>query len=279
MRITLNREAALNAFTPTMCEELVSAFERASADDAVAAIVVTGKGRVFCAGMDLSADGNVFGLNEDIEIGMEELIRRQNEPEILTGIRDTGGRVALAIRACRKPVLAAINGAAVGIGATMTLAMDVRLMAEGARIGFVFGRIGITPEACSTWYLPRLVGLQKALEWVYSADLIGAEEAKAERLVRSVHTGAELLAEAHALAIRFTANKSRAATAVAREMLLRNAGAGTPLDAHFMESLVIHFLSQRDGMEGIAAFREKRPPQFKSGASDKDLPPSFPWPD
>ena len=155
--VTLDRPEHLNAFTVTMAEELVDTFERASADDDVAAVVVTGRGRAFCAGMDLSADGNVFGLDESLSPSPADLRDRLDDPEIVSGVRDTGGRVSLAVYACTKPVIAAINGPAVGIGATMTLPMDVRIASEKARIGFVFGKIGVVPEACSTWFLPRIV--------------------------------------------------------------------------------------------------------------------------
>src|SRR5271154_4300389 len=184
--LTLNRPDQLNAFTVTMANELIAAFGRASEDDDVRAVVVTGAGRAFCAGMDLSVPGNVFGLDESLAPSLADM-ERLTDPAILNGVRDTGGRVTLAIYDCKKPVIAAINGAAVGIGATMTLAMDFRLASDKARIGFVFGRLGIVPEACSTWFLPRIVGLEQAMEWIYSADVFDAEEAKRGRLVRSVH--------------------------------------------------------------------------------------------
>ena len=179
--LTLNRPEQLNAFTVDMANELVDAFNRASLDDSVAAIVVTGAGRAFCAGMDLSVGGNVFGLDESLQPTLQDMHDKLDDPDMIRGVRDTGGRVTLAIFECTKPVIAAINGAAVGIGATMTLAMDVRLMSEKAKVGFVFGKIGITPEACSTWFLPRIVGMQQALDWVYSADLVGGEEAADRR--------------------------------------------------------------------------------------------------
>ena len=190
--ITLDRPDKMNAFTVQMANELVAAFEAASQDDSVGAVVLTGAGRAFCAGMDLSAPGmeeggNVFGLNERLTPTMEDMHARLDDPEIVEGVRDTGGRVTLAIFACRKPVIAAINGAAVGIGATMTLAADFRMASDKARIGFVFGRLGIVPEACSSWFLPRLVGMQQALEWCYTADIFGAEEALRAGLLRSVH--------------------------------------------------------------------------------------------
>src|SRR4029078_3769346 len=169
--------------TPQMAAELIDAFHAASADDAVKAVIVTGAGRAFCAGMDLSAVGNVFGLDEQLHPTLEDMHDRLDDPTIVHRVRDTGGRVTLAIYDCAKPVIAAINGAAVGIGATMTLAMDIRMVSTQARIGFVFGRIVITPEAGSTWFLPRIVGLQQALEWVYAGDILSAEAALAGRLV------------------------------------------------------------------------------------------------
>jgi enoyl-CoA hydratase/carnithine racemase len=200
LTLTLNRPAQLNAFTVEMANELIDAYERASEDDAVGAIVVTGAGRAFCAGMDLSVAGNVFGLDETLNPSLAEQAARWDDPAIVNGVRDTGGRVALAAFECKKPIIAAINGAAVGIGATMTLAMDVRLASDKARIGFVFGRIGIVPEACSSWFLPRIVGLQQALDWVYSADILTPEQALAGRLLKAVVPHDQLLAEAHALA-------------------------------------------------------------------------------
>jgi len=273
--ITLDRPDQLNAFTVTMAEELVDAFDRAGADDAVAAVVVTGRGRAFCAGMDLSADGNVFGLEESLEPTLEDLHLRLEDPEIVAGVRDTGGRVTLAIYRCTKPVIGAINGAAVGIGATMTLPMDVRLASDRARIGFVFGRLGIVPEAASSWFLPRIVGISRALEWVYSADVLSAEEALAGGLVRSVHPAEELLDAAHALARKFTTNRSPVATALARQMMWRNSAQPHPLEAHRVDSLAMFFTSRGDGAEGVRAFREKRDPEFTGRTSD--MPPFYPW--
>ena len=170
-----------------MAHELEDAFTRASADDAVAAVVVTGAGQAFCAGMDLSVPGNVFGLDESLQPTPEDTTEESGDPALAEGVRDNGGRVTLAIFNCAKPVIAAINGPAVGIGATMTPAMDVRLASDTARIGFVFGRLGIVCEACSSWFLPRIVGISRALEWLYSADVFSAEEARAVGLARSVH--------------------------------------------------------------------------------------------
>jgi enoyl-CoA hydratase/carnithine racemase len=277
LTLTLERPVQLNAFTVTMAEELVAAFERASADDEVGAVVVTGRGRAFCAGMDLSVDGNVFGLDESLEPTLADLHDRLDDPEIVAGVRDTGGRVALAIYACTKPVIAAINGPAVGIGATMTLPMDVRLASDRARIGFVFGRLGIVPEACSSWFLPRIVGISRALEWVYSADILSAQEAYDGGLVRSVHPEDELLDAARGLARKFVAGRSPVATALARQMMYRNSAQPHPLEAHRIDSLAMVYTRVGDGKEGVAAFREKRDPEFTGRASQ--LPPFHPWQD
>lgn len=277
LTLSLHRPEQLNAFTPTMADELEDAFTRVNADDSVAAVVVTGSGRAFCAGMDLSATGNVFGLDESLTPTLEELDERFEDPAFIRGVRDTGGRVTLAIYRCTKPVIAAINGPAVGIGATMTLPMDVRIMSREARIGFVFGRLGIVPEAASSWFLPRLVGISRALEWVFSADILDSQEALDGGLVRSVVGGDELLDTAYALARKFTTGRSPVATALARQMLWRNAAQPHPIEAHRVDSLAMFYTSIGDGKEGVAAFTEKRAPRFEGRAS-KDLPPFYPWP-
>ena len=271
LTLWLNRPDSLNAFTVTMANELVDAFDRASADDDVAAIVVTGSGRAFCAGMDLSSEGNVFGLDESLQPTMTDLVERFDDPVIVDGVRDTGGRVSLAIHRCTKPVIAAINGAAVGIGATMTLPMDVRIASERARIGFVFGRLGIVPEACSTWFLPRIVGMSRALELVYTADILDAEQALDAGLVREVVAADDLLPTAYALAHRFVDGRSPVATALMRQMLYRNSAQPDPIEAHRAESLAMFYASIADGKEGVAAFREKRAAEFTSSAG-RDLP-------
>lgn len=276
LTLTLHRPDALNAFTVTMARELEDAFRRVNQDDSVAAVVVTGSGRAFCAGMDLSREGNVFGLDESLTPTLEDMRTRLDSPEIAEGVRDTGGRVALAIYDCTKPVIAAINGPAVGIGATMTLPMDVRLASTSARIGFVFGRLGIVPEACSSWFLPRLVGVSRALEWTYAADILTADEALEGGLLRSVVEPEALLDTAYELARRFVAGKSRVATALTRQMMWRNAAQPHPLEAHRVDSLAMWETSVRDGKEGVAAFKERRSPEFTSSAS-RDLPEWAPW--
>lgn len=275
LTLTLNRPNQLNAFTVEMAHELIDAFQRASEDDEVGAVVVTGAGRAFCAGMDLSATGNVFGLDEGLTPTLDDMRQRLDDPAIRDGVRDTGGRVTLAIYDCKKPVIAAINGAAVGIGATMTLAMDIRMASERAKIGFVFGKIGIVPEACSSWFLPRLVGLQQAMEWVLSAEIFDAAEGLRGRLLRSVHASDDLLAEAQALARKFIDGRSSVAVALARQMMLRNSAQPHPLAAHQVDSLAMFYASIGDGKEGVAAFLEKREPRFTSRASD--MPPFYPW--
>jgi enoyl-CoA hydratase/carnithine racemase len=273
LTLTLNRPDALNSFTVTMAEELIAAYGRASADDDVAAIVVTGAGRAFCAGMDLSSDGNVFGLDESQRPTPQDLRERFEDPEVVAGVRDTGGRVSLAVYECTKPVIAAINGAAVGIGATMTLPMDIRIASANARIGFVFGRLGIVPEAASSWFLPRIVGISRALEWVYTADILSAQEALDGGLLRSVVPADELLDTAYGLARRFVDHHSPVATALMRQMMWRNSAAPHPVEAHRVDSLAMFHTSIADGKEGVAAFLGKRPPEFTGKASE--LPEVF----
>ena len=272
---TISRPDQLNAFTPTMAEELIDVVTSASEDDAVRAVVVTGAGRAFCAGMDLSAEGNVFGLDESLRPTMADVADRLDEPEIVEGVRDTGGRVVLAVYACTKPVIGALNGAAVGVGATMTLPMDARLASEKARIGFVFGKLGIVPEACSSWFLPRLVGLPTALDWVYSGEILTAQQALDGGLVQSVHAPGDLVDAAHALAHRWTDGRSPVAVALTRQMMLRNPAQSHPVEAHRVDSLAMFYTSVGDGKEGVQAFLEKREPSFTGRASA--MPPFYPW--
>ena len=219
LTLTLNRPDALNAFTVEMANELILAFYHASEDDNIRVIVVTGAGRAFCAGMDLSIAGNVFGLNEDLNPTMNDMENKLDDPEIIQGVRDTGGRVTLAMYECKKPIIAAINGAAVGIGATMTCAMDIRLASEHARIGFVFNKIGITPEACSSWFLPRIVGISTALEWTYTGDILKPEVALEAGFVKGIYPADELLNEAYTIA-RKIVKHSPVAVTLSRQMMV-----------------------------------------------------------
>ena len=275
LTLSLNRPEQLNAFTVEMAEELIHAFNRASDDDEIRAIVVTGSGRAFCAGMDLTEAGNVFGLNETLLPTMDDMNNRLDDPDIIAGVRDTGGRVTLAIYDCKKPVIAAINGAAVGIGATMTCAMDIRLASEHARIGFVFNKIGITPEACSSWFLPRIVGISQALEWTYTGDILKAEEALAGRFVKAVVPAEQLLEEAYIIARKIVAH-SPVPIALSRQMMYRAAAQAHPIEAHKVDSLAIYYTSQTSGKEGVSSFLEKRTPEFTDKAST-DMPPFYPW--
>lgn len=275
LTLTLNRPSQLNAFTVQMAQELISAFTQASEDDDVSVIIVTGEGKAFCAGMDLSVSGNVFGLNENLHPTLQDMQTRLHDESIEAGVRDTGGKVTLAMYECKKPIIGAINGAAVGIGATMTCAMDIRLIADTARMGFVFNKIGITPEACSTWFLPRLVGLQTALEWCYTGDIHGPDVLLAAGYVKAVYPVAELLDEAYKLAKKITMH-SPVAIALTRQMLYRNSAQDHPLKAHEVDSLAIFYASLTSGKEGVASFLEKRKPDFKDVAS-KDMPDFYPW--
>ena len=277
LTITLARPEQLNAFTVGMAEELIQAFGEASEDDTVRAVIVTGAGPAFCAGMDLtvSQEANVFGLNESLRPTMQDLDDRFDDPEIVHGVRDTGGRVALAIFDCKKPVIGAINGVAVGVGATLPLAMDIRIASEGARFGFVFGKIGIVPDACSSWFLPRVVGLPKALQWAYSCELIQAAEALASGLVSQVVAPELLLVEARRIARQVSDRRSPVSVALIRQMFYRNSAQPHPSQAHKVESLGIFYSSLADGKEGVAAFLGKRDPQFTQRASG--MPDFYPW--
>ena len=275
LTLTLDRPEQLNAFTVQMANELIDAFNRASEDDDVGAIVVTGAGRAFCAGMDLSVEGNVFGLDEGLRPTLDDVNSNMEDPEYIRSVRDTGGRVTLAIYECKKPVIAAINGAAVGIGATMTCAMDIRLASEYAHIGFVFNKIGITPEACSTWFLPRIVGMSLALEWSYTGDILTAEEAREGRYVKAVHPAEQLLEEAYIIARKIVSH-SPVAIALTRQMMYRNSAQDHPIEAHKVDSLSIFYTAQTSAKEGIPAFLEKRKANFTDKASS-DMPDFYPW--
>jgi enoyl-CoA hydratase/carnithine racemase len=266
LTITLNRPDRLNAWTPTMARELISAFERADADDEVRAVIVTGAGRAFCAGADLERGGETFDART----------RGDAAGGAAGAPRDNGGQLTLRVFDCTKPVIAAINGPAVGVGATMTLPMDIRLAAEEARFGFVFVRRGIVPEAASSWFLPRVVGINQALEWVMSGRVFSAQEALAGHLVRSVHPRGELLDAARGLAREIADNAAPVSVALARRMLWRMLGAEHPMAAHRVDSRAMFLRGQSaDVVEGISSFLEKRPPRFTDRVSD-GLPDVFP---
>ncbi len=263
LTITLNRPDQLNSFTVTMANELERSFRAVNDDDSVRAVIVTGAGRAFCAGMDLTSEGNVFGLDETRRPDLADMADL-DDPQIAR-VRDTGGRVTLAIHDCRKPVIAAINGPAVGIGATMTLAMDARLVGEKARFGLVFGRLGIVPEAASTWFLPRIVGTARATDLMLSAEILDAEATVNAGLATGPHT--ELLSAARELADRWTKGRSPVAVALTRQMVRRNSAYEHPREAHRIDSLAMFWTSLGDGKEGVAAFLDKRDPQYRGRAS------------
>jgi len=266
--LTLNRPDRLNAFTLDMGREFVDALRDADADDAVRAIIVTGSGRAFCAGMELSDSDNVFGFDPRMDLTPAELRERWAEPEVTEGAREPGGKLTLAILDCRKPVIAAINGPGVGIGSTMTLPMDARLASTDARMGFVFARLGITPEACSTWFLPRIVGPSRALDLLYSGDIIPAERALEIGLVDSVHSPADLLAAARAVADRMTLGRSAHAVALTRQLVWRHLASDDVLGAHLAESLALRHAAHGDGREGALAFLGKREARFTQPAPE-----------
>jgi enoyl-CoA hydratase/carnithine racemase len=274
LTLTLNRPEQLNSFTLEMARELVDAFNRASDDDAVGAVVVTGAGRAFCAGMDLSIDGNVFGLDESQQPTLDDVSERGDEEHILHGVRDEGGLVSLAIFECKKPVIAAINGAAVGVGATMTCAMDIRLVSTKAKVGFVFNKIGITPEACSSWFLPRVVGLSTSLEWCYTAEILQADTLVGAGFAKAAYEPDDLLPAAYAIAEKIVKH-SPVAIALTRQMMYRNSAQAHPRDAHNVDSLSIFYASMGSGKEGVQSFLDKREAVFSDSA--QEMPPFYPW--
>jgi enoyl-CoA hydratase/carnithine racemase len=266
--ITLHRPDKLNAFTGTMMRELIDAFDQTDADDDVRAVIVTGSGRGFCAGADLSSGGSTFA-------------RGGSDVQTAVGVpRDGGGLVSLRIFESTKPVIGAINGAAVGVGVTMTLPMDIRVAADTARFGFVFARRGIVPEACSSWFLPRIVGISQAAEWCYSGRVFPAEEALAGGLVRSLHRPDELLGVARSIAADIAANTAPVSVALTRQMLWRMLGAAHPMEAHRVDSRGIQSRgASADAREGVESFLDKRDPQYPVKVSD-GLPMIFPdWVD
>ncbi len=276
--ITLNRPEKLNAFTGIMMNEMIDAFDKADADDNVRAIIVTGAGRAFCAGADLSAGPRTFDSTREDRPERRSAVRADGSVDWSNEtIRDGGGLLTLRIFECLKPVIAAVNGPAVGVGVTMQLAMDVRLASENARFGFVFARRGIVPEACSSWFLPRVVGISQALEWALSGRVFAAEEALEGGLVKKIYKPDELIAAARALAREIADNTSQVSVALIRQMIWRMAGADHPMEAHKVDSRGIFARgSSADVKEGVASFLEKRPAKFPDRIS-KDMPAYFPW--
>ena len=276
--ITLNRPEKMNAFTVQMQREMNAAFDLADGDRYVRAVIVTGAGRAFCAGADLSAGKDTFDAESPGATAARETTENTtNEPDRPRYPRDFGGRLTLRIYACTKPVIAAINGPAVGIGATMTLPMDIRLASTDARFGFVFTGRGIVPEAASSWFLPRIVGISRALEWCYSADVFPAAEALDGGLVRRLLPPDELLPAARVLAERFAERSAPVSTALTRQMMWRMMGAAHPMDAHRIDSRGVFSTGRSaDAREGVMAFLEKRQPHWSLDPST-DLPEWYPW--
>jgi len=266
--ITLNRPDKLNSFTNRMLKEIIAAFDDSDADDNVRAVIVTGSGRAFCAGADLSGGGETFA-------------KGGSDVKAKTGVmRDGGGLVSLRIFESKKPVIGAINGAAVGVGVTMTLPMDIRLASTASKFGFVFAKRGIVPEAASSWFLPRIVGISQATEWCFTGRMISADEAKEGRLVRSVHAPEDLLPAARAIAREIAENTAPVSVALSRQMLWRMLGADHPMQAHRVDSRAINSRgASDDAREGVMSFLEKRPADFPVKVSD-GLPEVFPdWQD
>ena len=262
--ITLHRPDKMNAFTNTMLKEIIAAFDLTDADDSVRAVIVTGSGKAFCAGADLSGGGETFAK------GGSDVSARSGV------VRDGGGLVTLRIFESKKPVIGAINGAAVGVGVTMTLPMDIRLASEHAKFGFVFAKRGIVPEAASSWFLPRIVGISQAAEWCYTGRILTAQEALDGRLVRSVHAADDLLPAARAIAMEIASGTAPVSVALTRQMLWRMLGADHPMEAHRVDSRAINSRgASDDAREGVLSFLEKRPAEFPVKVSD-GLPDVFP---
>ncbi|WP_169543393.1 crotonase/enoyl-CoA hydratase family protein [Sneathiella aquimaris] len=266
LTVRLNRPDQMNAFTIEMGEALIEMLDQADANDAVRAIIFTGNGRAFCAGMDLSSDGNVFGLDESVDPNSADMVKN----------RDVGGILTLRMFRMKKPLIGAINGASVGVGSTMQLPMDVRIASEKAKFGFVFSQRGVTLESCASWFLPRLVGLPKALEWSYTGKVFGAEDALAGGLISEILAPDALLDRAQEIARSFTEGTSAMSVAANRQLLWRMMGAEHPMEAHKIESRTMLHSSMRDGKEGVQSFLEKRTPEFTDKVSD-GAPAGFDW--
>jgi enoyl-CoA hydratase/carnithine racemase len=275
LTITLNRPEKLNAFNATMQRELIDAFDQADRDDNVRAVIVTGTGRGFCAGADLSSGADTF--DRDAKRGPVKRLANGDVDYSDPNVRDGGGQVTLRIFKCLKPVIGAINGAAVGIGVTMQLAMDIRIASESARFGFVFSQRGIVPEAASSWFLPRIVGIAQALEWCFTGRVFGAQEALAGRLVSKVVAPDDLLPTARALAREIADKTAPVSVALIRQMMWRMLGADDPMEAHKIDSRGIYARGRsEDVKEGVVSFLEKRPAKFANKVSS-DMPSYFPW--
>src|SRR3954451_1572823 len=275
LTITLNRPDKLNAFNGAMQKELIDAFDQADKDDNIRAIIVTGAGRAFCAGADLSSGADTF--DRDARRGPVKRLATGAVDYSDPNVRDGGGQATLRIFQSLKPVIGAINGAAVGIGVTMQLAMDIRIASEAARFGFVFSQRGIVPEAASSWFLPRLVGISQALEWCYTGRVFPAQEALAGRLVSKVVPPEDLLQTARALAREIAEKTAPVSIALIRQMMWRMMGADDPMEAHKVDSRGIYARGRSDDVkEGVVSFLEKRPAQFKNKVS-ADMPDYFPW--
>ena len=273
--ITLNRPEKLNAFTAQMMEEMVDAFDRADADDDVRAVIVTGAGRAFCAGADLSSGSDTF--NQDRRGGQSPVRADGSVDYAHEAVRDNAGRLTLRIFRCLKPVIGAINGASVGVGVTMQLAMDLRRASETARFGFVFARRGLVPEGAAGWFLPRIVGISRALEWCVSGRIFDATEALSGGLVRSIHAPEVLLPAARALATEMTASSAPVSAALTRQILWQGLGMSHPMEAHRVDSRAIYARgSTPDVAEGVQSFLEKRAPNFPNKVTT-DMPDFFPW--
>ena len=273
--LTLNRPDKMNAFTGQMMLDVCAAFDHTDANDDVGAVIVTGAGRAFCAGADLSEGAKTFDYdNRSDRPDTAQTDTLANSQDYL---RDSGGVMTLRLFESVKPIIGAINGAGVGVGATMQLPMDIRIASTAARFGFVFARRGIVPEACSSWFLPRIVGISKALEWCYSGRVFDAHEALAGGLVRSLHEPADLLPAAHALAREIVDNAAPVSIALTRQMMWRMLGADHPMEAHKIDSRGVYARGQSpDAREGVMSFLEKRPPTFAAKVST-DMPDFFPW--
>ncbi len=266
MIVRLNRPDNMNAFTVQMGEEVIEVLDNADADDNIRAVIFTGNGRAFCAGMDLSSDGNVFGLDESVDANSADMKKN----------RDSGGVMVLRMYRMKKPLIAAINGASVGVGTTLQLPMDVRIASPFAKFGFVFSQRGITLESCASWFLPRLVGMQKSIEWSYTGKVFGAEEALNGGLISEIVEPDQLLDRAMEIARSFTESTSAMSVALNRQLLWRMMGADHPMAAHEAESRTMYHTSKHDGKEGVQSFLEKREPEFADKISN-GAPTGFNW--